>query len=191
MMRRRSAMRRVPNRLAKIGPNTVRHQCAVVHYLLSPAPGSQPQCLARVGSCQARAWPCDIAREDRFVGFFLKPSGSSLHDHPYVPTMKYPVTSWVLDQWWPLGPPLYADLAGKSVLVTGSNSGIGLEAARHFARMGPKRLILGCRNQTTGLAAVHGMWFVSAFANNIDVLDCFSNPGRDGCESRTPASRSE
>ena len=49
----------------------------------------------------------------------------------------------------------------------------------------------GLYNQTTGLAAVHGMWFVSAFANNIDVLDCFSNPGRDGCESRTPAGRSE
>ncbi|QRW16700.1 short chain dehydrogenase [Rhizoctonia solani] len=39
-----------------------------------------------------------------------------------------------------------ADLSGKLVIITGSNSGIGLETARAFAGMGA-RVILACRNE--------------------------------------------
>ncbi|KAF5347455.1 hypothetical protein D9757_013827 [Collybiopsis confluens] len=38
------------------------------------------------------------------------------------------------------------DLTGKTVMVTGANSGIGLEAAKHFARMNPARLVIVCRS---------------------------------------------
>ncbi|KZT59756.1 NAD(P)-binding protein [Calocera cornea HHB12733] len=45
------------------------------------------------------------------------------------------------------------DLTGKNVIVTGSNVGLGLEAARHLARMNPAKLILGCRDLTKAEAA--------------------------------------
>lgn len=57
------------------------------------------------------------------------------------------------------------DLSGRTAIVTGtldvvidltvgSNVGLGLEAARHLARMNPKKLVLACRNQEKGQRAV-------------------------------------
>lgn len=43
--------------------------------------------------------------------------------------------------------------AGQTVLVTGSNVGLGLEAARHLARLGAEKVILGVRNVPAGEAA--------------------------------------
>ena len=48
----------------------------------------------------------------------------------------------------------YEDLSGKTVVVIGANNGIGFEATKHFARMNPDRLILGCRSKERGEAAV-------------------------------------
>ncbi|KAH7018052.1 putative short-chain dehydrogenase/reductase family protein [Microdochium trichocladiopsis] len=42
---------------------------------------------------------------------------------------------------------------GQTIIVTGSNTGMGLEAARHFARLGAARLILAVRSQAKGDAA--------------------------------------
>ncbi|KAJ3854745.1 hypothetical protein EV368DRAFT_80337 [Lentinula lateritia] len=53
-----------------------------------------------------------------------------------------------------LPPVLQADLTGKVVLVTGANTGLGFEAAKHFARMNPQRLILACRSDEKGNQAV-------------------------------------
>ncbi|KAF9069756.1 hypothetical protein BDP27DRAFT_672815 [Rhodocollybia butyracea] len=39
-----------------------------------------------------------------------------------------------------------ADLSGKTVMITGANSGIGFEAAKHFATMDPDRLVVVCRS---------------------------------------------
>ncbi|KAJ7368410.1 hypothetical protein DFH08DRAFT_676159 [Mycena albidolilacea] len=51
-------------------------------------------------------------------------------------------------------PVLKADLTGKTVLVLGANTGLGFEATKHFATMNPARLILACRSQSRGQAAL-------------------------------------
>ncbi|QRV95483.1 short chain dehydrogenase [Ceratobasidium sp. AG-Ba] len=43
----------------------------------------------------------------------------------------------------------WADLQGKTTIVTGANSGIGYECARTFASMGA-RVVLACRNECRG-----------------------------------------
>ena len=53
-------------------------------------------------------------------------------------------------------PLVTADLSGKIVMVTGSNTGLGFEAAKHFASMNPERLILACRSEARGTKAVEG-----------------------------------
>jgi NAD(P)-dependent dehydrogenase (short-subunit alcohol dehydrogenase family) len=42
---------------------------------------------------------------------------------------------------------------GQTVIITGSSSGLGLEAARHFYRLGAAKLILAARNPVKGEAA--------------------------------------
>jgi NAD(P)-dependent dehydrogenase (short-subunit alcohol dehydrogenase family) len=52
-------------------------------------------------------------------------------------------------------PPVqYEDVSGKTVVVIGANDGIGFEATKHFARMKPGRIIMGCRSKERGEAAV-------------------------------------
>ena len=46
-----------------------------------------------------------------------------------------------------------AIVSGKTVLVTGANTGLGLEAARHYAQLGASRVILGVRTESKGEAA--------------------------------------
>jgi len=51
----------------------------------------------------------------------------------------------------------YVDLTGKTVVIVGANVGLGFEAAKHFASMNPKRLVLGCRSQEKGQAALQAL----------------------------------
>jgi len=44
-------------------------------------------------------------------------------------------------------------LVGKTVIVTGANTGLGLEAARHLAGLEPAKLILACRDVQKGRQA--------------------------------------
>ncbi|QDS73999.1 hypothetical protein FKW77_008707 [Venturia effusa] len=43
--------------------------------------------------------------------------------------------------------------AGKTVIITGANTGLGFEAAKKFVRLGASQLILGVRNEKKGEAA--------------------------------------
>ncbi|KAF7345417.1 WW domain-containing oxidoreductase [Mycena venus] len=68
--------------------------------------------------------------------------------------MRLSVWSFIVDQWRRQPPALKADLAGKTVVILGANTGIGFEASKHFATMNPQKLILACRSQSKGQAAV-------------------------------------
>lgn len=43
-----------------------------------------------------------------------------------------------------------ASLSGQTVIITGSNRGLGFEAAKHIARLGVSKLILAVRSTTAG-----------------------------------------
>ena len=45
-------------------------------------------------------------------------------------------------------------LAGKTIIVTGSNAGLGLTTATELAKLGPKTIIMACRNESRALAAI-------------------------------------
>jgi NAD(P)-dependent dehydrogenase (short-subunit alcohol dehydrogenase family) len=49
--------------------------------------------------------------------------------------------------------PASTDLAGKKVLVTGANIGLGFEAVRHFLRLRPSLIIMAVRSVDKGEAA--------------------------------------
>ena len=61
---------------------------------------------------------------------------------------------FVREQLATVPPVEHEDLSGKTVVVIGANIGLGFEAAKHFAKMDPDRLILGCRSKERGEAAV-------------------------------------
>ena len=46
-----------------------------------------------------------------------------------------------------------SDFSGQTVIVIGSNTGLGLEAARHIARLGASKIILACRVVSKGETA--------------------------------------
>ena len=67
------------------------------------------------------------------------------------------------------GPPpiTKVDLSGKVIVVTGANTGLGYDAAKHFAGMNPKKLILACRNEEKGKQALKSVYlFISSCSNS-------------------------
>ena len=77
--------------------------------------------------------------------------------------MKRTITQALWGQFATVPPVETADLSGQTVIVVGANTGLGLEATKHFARMNPARLILACRNQAKGASAVACAWRVHIF----------------------------
>ncbi|KAF7357966.1 NAD(P)-binding protein [Mycena venus] len=68
--------------------------------------------------------------------------------------MKLSVWAVMKGQFNKLPPVAKADLAGQTVVVLGANTGLGFESVKHFASMGAGRIILACRNQSKGQAAL-------------------------------------
>ena len=69
---------------------------------------------------------------------------------------KFSILAFLKEQFAAPVPLVTADLSGKVVMITGSNAGLGFEAAKHFASMNPEKLILACRSETRGQKAVDG-----------------------------------
>jgi retinol dehydrogenase 12 len=69
---------------------------------------------------------------------------------------KFSFLGFLRSQWTKLPPVQAVDLTDQTVVVTGSNVGLGFEAAKHFAKMGPKHLVLACRSKQKGEAAITG-----------------------------------
>ena len=57
------------------------------------------------------------------------------------------------DKWFRTLPHTVHDLTGRTVIVTGSNVGLGFESAKAFYQMNPARLILAVRSLDKGEAA--------------------------------------
>ena len=97
--------------------------------------------------------------------------------------MKKTFLSFVVDQWSTLPPVESADLSGKTVVVVGANAGIGFEAATHFARMDPAKLIVACRSESKGKAAVSGTFSRSLLRLGTQLfIDIEAATGCKSCE---------
>lgn len=64
---------------------------------------------------------------------------------------------WLLGQFFVRPPYPTESYTGKTIIVTGSNTGLGKEAARHYARLGARRVILAVRNLDKGHDAKHDL----------------------------------
>lgn len=69
------------------------------------------------------------------------------------------------DQWLAVPELEKQDLSSQTVLVVGANVGLGLEAAKHFARMEPGKLILACRSLKKAEDAAKGSFYIQVRLN--------------------------
>ncbi len=65
------------------------------------------------------------------------------------PPLSY-VASFFASQWFVQLPVPTKSFAGQTIIITGSNTGLGLEAARHFVRLEAAKVILAVRSLEKG-----------------------------------------
>jgi hypothetical protein len=87
-------------------------------------------------------------------------------------TMKLTFTTIIRDQWTKTPPVEKADLSGRTVIVVGANTGIGLDAVKHFAKMSPGRIIMACRSEVKGKAAIEGT-YINLISGTVSSNDNF------------------
>lgn len=61
--------------------------------------------------------------------------------------------------------------SGGTFIVTGANTGLGLEAARHFVALGAKKVIVACRNLNKGQAAKKDIEATTKTTGVVDVWE--------------------
>lgn len=62
------------------------------------------------------------------------------------------------------------DFTGQTIVVTGGNTGLGLEAARHLLKLNASHIILGVRNMSKGEEAKKGLKGLSGYTAQVDVF---------------------
>ncbi|KAI0344676.1 NAD(P)-binding protein [Trametopsis cervina] len=78
------------------------------------------------------------------------------------------------NQYSRVPPVLSVDLSGKSIVIVGANAGIGLQAAKHFSRMCPSRVILACRNEEKASLAAELIAKETGFRADVEIVDLAS-----------------
>jgi retinol dehydrogenase 12 len=99
---------------------------------------------------------------------------------PFAPILESILASFIMAPVFPLSakdffrsqlfvklPVPTKSFAGKTAIVTGSNTGMGLEAARHLARLGASKVILAVRNLDKGKAAAASIVKTTGVSTNI------------------------
>lgn len=61
------------------------------------------------------------------------------------------------------------DLSGQTIVVTGGNTGLGLDCAKHLARLNVSHLILACRNMKKGEAAKNDIIQITHCQDRTDI----------------------
>lgn len=90
--------------------------------------------------------------------------------------MKYTFLDFVKAQWTTIPPVQKQDLSGKTIIVTGGNTGIGFEVVKHFARMNPAKLILTSRSQEKGNEAVVRESLHLSYLLFVPYMTCIMSP---------------
>lgn len=62
-----------------------------------------------------------------------------------------------------------SSFSSQTIVITGSNTGLGLEAARHIVRLGASKVILAVRTPSKGEAAAASIASTHATANVIEI----------------------
>lgn len=89
------------------------------------------------------------------------------------------IFEWLHSQLMVTPPKPSASFAGKTIIVTGSNTGLGKEACRWIVQLGASKIIIACRNIEKGKAAAKDIQSTtSCSANVLEVweLDLSSYP---------------
>ncbi|KPI43125.1 Retinol dehydrogenase 12 [Cyphellophora attinorum] len=76
--------------------------------------------------------------------------------------------------------------AGQTVIITGSSSGLGFEAAQHIVRLGVSKLIVAVRNLDKGRAAAES---IAAATGRRDVIEVWALDQADYASVKTFANR--
>lgn len=85
--------------------------------------------------------------------------------------LRYGLFTFFPDQFFSKLPEIDADLTGRTFLITGSNTGLGLASAIHLARMRASHLVLGVRDLNKGAKAKEEIIAQTKFAGTIDVWE--------------------